>query len=115
MPGDFLDGAESPRVHGLDEWVSCGGACPWTIVSVREPHAEGGLLPAKSLLQQELIKRGVLYNGSNFISYAHTPADIDFAIDAYTESFEILASALPDNVHSRLDGPPVSAAFRTPS
>jgi len=103
------------RAHGLEEWVSCGGSYPWTIVSVREPHAEDGLLPAKSLLQQELLKRGVLYNGSNFISYAHTPADIDFAIDAYAESFEILAGALPDDVHGRLEGPPVSAAFRTPS
>ena len=47
----------------------------------------------RALLQQELLKRGVLYNGSDFISYAHTPADIDFAIDAYAESFEILAGA----------------------
>ncbi len=73
------------------------------------------MLPAKSLLQQELLKRGVLYNGSNFISYAHTAADIDFAIDAYAESLEILAEALPDGVPGQLDGPPVSAAFRTPS
>jgi glutamate-1-semialdehyde aminotransferase len=76
---------------------------------------EHGLLPAKSLLQQELLKRGVLFNGSNFISYAHTAADIDRAIEAYSESLEVLAAALPDDVPNRLEGPPVSAAFRTPS
>ena len=103
------------RAHGLEEWVTCGGAAPWTIVGVREPHAEDGQLPAKSLLQQELLKRGVLYNGSNFISYAHTPEDIEFAIEAYGESLSVLAEALPDGVSERLEGPPVSAAFRTPS
>jgi glutamate-1-semialdehyde 2,1-aminomutase/spore coat polysaccharide biosynthesis protein SpsF len=101
--------------HGLHAWVSCSGAYPWTIVSVREPGEDDGLLPAKSLLQQELLKRGVLFNGSNFICYAHTAAQIEFAIGAYTEALEILAAALPDEVFVRLEGPPVSAAFRTPS
>jgi glutamate-1-semialdehyde aminotransferase len=100
---------------GLGEWVACQGAAPWTIVSVREPDPGGASLPAKSLLQQEMIKRGVLFNGSNFISYAHTDADIDVAIDAYQDSFEALASALPDDLDSRLQGAPVTPAFRTPS
>ncbi len=101
--------------HGLTEWVSCSGAAPWTIVSVREPDPDGIALTAKSLVQQEMIKRGILFNGSNFISYAHTCADIDLTIEAYEESFEVLADALPDDVESRLEGPPLTAAFRTPS
>jgi len=82
---------------------------------VREPHPADGALPAKSLLQQEMLKRGVLFNGSNFISYAHTPEDIELVSAAYSEAFEVLAGALPDGVPERLEGPPVSAAFRTPS
>lgn len=101
--------------HGLSDWVSCSGAAPWTIVSVREPDPGGATLPAKSLLQQEMVKRGVLFNGSNFISYAHTDADIDAAIEAYGAAFEVLSSALPDDVEDRLEGPPVTPAFRTPS
>ncbi|MFZ2113850.1 MAG: aminotransferase class III-fold pyridoxal phosphate-dependent enzyme [Solirubrobacteraceae bacterium] len=101
--------------HGLGEWVDCSGAAPWTIVSVREPDPDAMTLAAKSLIQQEMIKRGILFNGSNFISYAHTPADIDLAIEAYDSSFELLASALPDDLESRLQGPPVTPAFRTPS
>jgi glutamate-1-semialdehyde aminotransferase len=106
---------EAIRGHGLQASVSCSGAAPWTIVTVREPHPDNGLLFAKSLLQQELLKRGVLFNGSNFISYAHTSADIDFAIEAYAEALGILADALPDDVPDRLEGPPLSPAFRTPS
>jgi glutamate-1-semialdehyde aminotransferase len=101
--------------HGLSAWVSCSGAAPWTIVSVRELHPEGIDLPAKSLLQQELVKRGVLFNGSNFICYAHTEADIYFAIETYDAAFELLARALPDDVESHLEGPPLTPTFRTPS
>ena len=46
------------------------GAPPWTIVAVREPGGRADVLPAKSLLQQELVRRGVLFNGSHFVSFA---------------------------------------------
>jgi glutamate-1-semialdehyde aminotransferase len=101
--------------HDLGAWIDCSGAAPWTIVSVREPDPDATTLTAKSLLQQELLKRGLLFNGSNFISYAHHEADIDFAIGAYEEAFELLARALPDELDRHLEGPPVTPAFRTPS
>jgi glutamate-1-semialdehyde 2,1-aminomutase len=87
----------------------------WTIVSVREPESGGATLPAKSLIQQEMIKRGILFNGSNFISYALTEADVDAAIDAYGAAFQVLASALPEDVLELLEGPPLTPAFRVPS
>jgi glutamate-1-semialdehyde aminotransferase len=99
--------------HGVGAWVSCSGAAPWTLVSVREPDPDE--LLAKSLLQQEMIKRGVLFNGSNFISYAHADADIELAIETYDSSFEVLAAALPDRVASRLEAEPLMPAFRAPS
>jgi len=95
--------------------IGRSGAAPWTIVSVREHDPDATTLAAKSLVQQEMIKHGVLFNGSNFISYAHTEADIDLAIEAYDSSFETLSSALPHDVESRLQGPPLTPAFRTPS
>jgi glutamate-1-semialdehyde aminotransferase len=101
--------------YGLSDWVSCTGAPPWTIVGVQEPDPDGTRLAAKSLLQQEMIKRGVLFNGSNFISYAHTEADIDLALEAYREAFAVLAGALPEDVEGLLEGPPLTPAFRTPS
>jgi glutamate-1-semialdehyde aminotransferase len=107
--------AEAIEYHGLDAWVSCSGAAPWTIVSVREPESGGATLPAKSLIQQEMIKRGILFNGSNFISYALTEADVDAAIDAYGAAFQVLASALPEDVLELLEGPPLTPAFRVPS
>lgn len=107
--------ADAIERHGVEDWVSCSGAAPWTIVSVREPHPHGVTLPAKSLIQQEMVKRGILFNGSNFICYAHTDADIDAAVEAYGAAFEALAGALPNDVEDRLEGPPLAPAFRTPS
>lgn len=103
------------RNSGLEDWVTCGGAAPWTIVNVREPDPAHATLPAKTLLQQEMLKRGVLYNGSNFICLAHSSADIDEAIDAYEHAFACLAEALPDGVQAQLRGEPLSPIFRAPA
>jgi glutamate-1-semialdehyde aminotransferase len=97
---------------GVADWITVGGAAPWTLVVVREPHPEAEGLPAKTLLQQEMLRQGVLYNGSNFISWAHDEAAIDEAIEAYGRAFAVLADALPDGVDARLDGPPLAAVFR---
>lgn len=107
------DGVRSAiAANGLDQWVSCSGAAPWTIVGVREPHPQVHGLPAKTLLQQELVKRGILYNGSNFISYSHTDEDIAEAVAAYDAAFAVLATALPDDIERHLEGPPVGQVFR---
>lgn len=99
--------------HGIAQWVVCAGAAPWTLVLVREPDPERDGLPAKTLLQQEMIKRGVLYNGSNLISFSHREEDIDEAIDAYDGAFAVLAEALPDDIARLLQAPPLSEVFRT--
>ncbi len=98
--------------HDLEDWVSCSGPAPLTIVTVREP-APGGNLPAKTLLQQELLKRGVLYNGSHLISYAHRDPDIEQAVEAYDEALAILAAALPDRLDHYLETEPLGPVFRS--
>jgi glutamate-1-semialdehyde aminotransferase len=98
--------------HGLGEWVTIGGAAPRTVVSVREPDGFGPGLPAKTLVQQELLKRGVLFNGSNFICLAHTGGDIDEAIDAYRAALGRLADGLSGGLMDLLEGDPVQPAFR---
>ena len=97
---------------GVGDWVTITGAAPRTVVSVREPEHDGEGLLAKSLIQQELVKRGVLFNGSNFICLAHSDEDLDQAIDAYAAAFARLAEGLPDGVGALLEAEPIKAAFR---
>ena len=82
------------------------------LVLVAEPHADAEGLPAKSLLQQEMLKRGVLYNGSHFVCWAHTEADVDETLAAYDGAFAVLASALPDHAAQALEGPALGPVFR---
>jgi glutamate-1-semialdehyde aminotransferase len=107
--------AAAIRDSDLQDWVTCGGAAPWTLVSVREPEPSGATLPAKTLLQQEMLGRGVLYNGSNFICLAHRPEDIDEAIAAYGHAFARLAQALPDGLNEQLRAEPLAPIFRAPA
>jgi glutamate-1-semialdehyde aminotransferase len=99
---------------GVGDSVEISGAAPRTVVTIREPSL-GGVgtgLPAKTLVQQELLKRGVLFNGSNFICLAHSDDDIDLAIAAYGAAFGLLAEGLAGDLISLLDGEPIQPAFR---
>ncbi len=68
----------------------------------------------KSFLQQELIRRGVLWSGQQVLSYSHTEQDLDRAAEAFEDSFRELAKAMEDGgVAKALRGAPVQPAFRT--
>jgi glutamate-1-semialdehyde aminotransferase len=99
---------------GVGEFVQISGAAPRTIVAIREPDLEGLApgLPAKTLVQQELVKRGVLFNGSNFICLAHSDEDIELAIAAYADAFFRLAEGLAGDLLGMLEGEPIQPAFR---
>lgn len=99
------------RRHDLDDWVRIDDLAPRTIMTVREPLTDGWLR-AKSVVQQELARRGVLWNGVNFVTYSHTAADIDMALEAFDETFAILAAALPDGLDCVLDGPAIRPPFQ---
>jgi glutamate-1-semialdehyde 2,1-aminomutase/spore coat polysaccharide biosynthesis protein SpsF len=112
--GEVLQTGVRERIaaHGLEAWVTCTGPAPWTLVLAVEPHPEADGMPARTLMQQELLKRGVLYNGAHFISWSHTDADVAETLAAYDAAFAALARALPDDVPAALEGAPLSAVFR---
>jgi glutamate-1-semialdehyde aminotransferase len=97
---------------GLGDWVTIGGAAARTVVQIREPRPGAEGLPAKTLVQQELARRGVLFNGSNFVSLAMDDAMADEVIAAYGAAFATLAGALPDDVEGLLAGAAIAPAFR---
>ena len=67
----------------------------------------------KSLVQQELIKRGILWQGFHNLCYSHTEADLDYTLEAYSEVLAELKSALEnEDVAARLRGKPVQPVFR---
>ena len=70
-------------------------------------------LQLKSLFQQECIKRGVLFTGSQNLCFSHSPADIDYTLRVYRAAMETLARALrEERVAELLEGTPLQEVFR---
>jgi glutamate-1-semialdehyde 2,1-aminomutase len=73
----------------------------------------GDPLEMKSLVQQELIKRGVLWGGFHNLCFSHSDADVEHTLAAYREVLPILGAAVADkSVRRSLRGEPVVPVFR---
>ena len=73
----------------------------------------GNPLEIKSLVQQELIKRGILWGGFHNMSYSHFDKDIEYTLKVYCEVLPILKKAVDENnVRGYLKGEPVEPVFR---
>jgi glutamate-1-semialdehyde 2,1-aminomutase len=67
--------------------------------------------PFRTLLMQEIIRRGILAT-SLVVNYSHSEADIDATIEAFAESFVIYRRALDEGIEKYLEGRPVKPAIR---
>jgi glutamate-1-semialdehyde aminotransferase len=80
-----------------------------------DPHAGDPLL-MKSFVQQELLRRGILWGGFHNVCYSHTDADIATVLGAYAEVLPLLDDAVrTDTVRHRLAGDPMQPVFRKTS
>jgi glutamate-1-semialdehyde 2,1-aminomutase/spore coat polysaccharide biosynthesis protein SpsF len=102
------------REFGLAEHTRCIGLPPHTVMTFSNIDGADGLI-LRSLLQQELITRGVLFLVGNNICYSHEEADIDHTLKAYRAALEYMDKALKSgNPTVYLDGEPVKPVFRKP-
>ena len=84
----------------------------WRSMATFEDKA-GDPLVQKSLMQQEMIKRGVLWQGFHNMSFSHTDADVDYTLQALEESLAVLKNAVQKNsLKEMLRGEPVLPVFR---
>jgi NAD(P)-dependent dehydrogenase (short-subunit alcohol dehydrogenase family) len=98
--------------HGVAGLTRCVGPACRTMVTLTAPSG-GDPLELKSLLQQELIRRGILWSGTHTLSYSHSDADIDRILDAYAEVLPLLGEASASGtVRARLCGAPIEPSFR---
>lgn len=76
----------------------------------------GDPLILKSFVQQELIRRGILWSGMHNMSYSHSYNDIEYTLRAYEEVLTLLKEAVQaGDVASRIKGLPVQPTFRKTS
>ncbi len=92
-------------------YTKCSGYNCRTIVTF--DVSAGNPLEMKSLVQQEMIKRGVLWGGFHNMCFMHSDDDIEYTLKAYKDVLPILKKAIEEkNVLKYLNGDPVEPVFR---
>jgi glutamate-1-semialdehyde aminotransferase/NAD(P)-dependent dehydrogenase (short-subunit alcohol dehydrogenase family) len=99
------------RELGMEGYTRCVGPAARSLVVF--DRSAGEPLELKSLLQQELLKRGVLWSGTNTLSFSHREDDLAYLLTAYREALAVVGEAVEQGrVRQALRGAPVEPVFR---
>lgn len=108
----FMKGAQTAiSSHGLENHLRLTGF-NWS-VGLAVLGADGQAdMPLRTLFMQEMIRRGILYQGILSPCYSHTMEDMDWMLAAFDESCNVLAKAVEGNVQDFLVGEAIKPVFR---
>ena len=96
---------------GMTDYITIGGYPCRSIVNFTEKA--GDALVLKTYLQQEMIKRGILWSSFHNMCFSHSDADVQFTLDAYDDISPTFKQLIESNsVASALKGQVVEAVFR---
>lgn len=96
---------------GVAEHVPILGQPCCLVFGSRDAHGRPSQ-PFRTLLMQEIIRRGVLAT-SLVVGYSHTETDIDQTIEAFAGAFATYRRALDEGIDKHLAGRPVKPAIRS--
>jgi glutamate-1-semialdehyde aminotransferase len=86
--------------------------CNWFPVFVfmdKEGKPNGSF---RTLAMQEMIKRGILFQGVFVPCFSHTEADVNYFAEAFAETVAVYKKALEEGVDTYLIGEPAKPVFR---
>ena len=96
----------------LQDYTICEGYPPRSIISF---FSVNGFEPLKmkSIVQQELLKQGILWAGYHAISFSHHDEVINQTLDAFEGALLLLKEAIKaKNLDKYLEGRPIQPVFR---
>jgi len=110
--GKLLKDGFNKIAEALDmPYIKCTGYDARTIITFNGEY--GNSLEMKSLVQQEMIKLGILWGGFHNMCFAHSSEDIQYTLRAYDTVLPILKKAVDEkNISKYLRGKPVEPVFR---
>ena len=107
--------AAGMRTHiaaqGLGEAIEVH-ASPWRIVLVFKDRENKVCPRLRTLMMQEMIGRGVLFQGVFMPCFTHTDQDVDHVLEAFKQACEIYRHALDHGVDGLLIGSATRPVFR---
>lgn len=97
--------------HKLNDYISLA-PCNWQPVFVFKGQDKQASLPYRTLALQEMIRRGVLFQGILVPSFSHTIEDIEYFAEAFNETAGVYKQALENGLDKYLIGEPTKPVFR---
>jgi glutamate-1-semialdehyde 2,1-aminomutase len=111
--GRLFSVAASKRIEsmGLQKYIDFHSSewLPMFVFRNRQLEVCPGM---RTLVLQEMIKRGVLFQGIFVPCFSHTEEDIEYFMAALSETLEVYALALEKGYGSYLVGEPAKPVFR---
>lgn len=97
--------------HGMKEYLNIGGYPCRSIVNFSEKAGDGLVL--KTYLQQEMIKRGILWSSFHNMCFSHSDEDVAYTLNAYDDIFpEFKKHIEAKTIESQLKGQILEPVFR---
>lgn len=97
--------------QGLQDYVEVVPANWFTLFNFKDKSGQpnAGL---RTLAQQEMIKRGVLFQGAFVPCFSHTELDVQYFAEAMRQSLEVYKMGLEEGYEKYLVGEPAKPVFR---
>lgn len=109
----FISGVDQLlKKHGLEKFFKIMGF-NWSVGLLVNGPDERPSMAFRTLFMQEMIRRGVLYQGILSPCYSHTEEDIDWMLQCFDESLAVFGNAIDEGgVDNFLVGPEIKPVFR---
>jgi glutamate-1-semialdehyde aminotransferase/spore coat polysaccharide biosynthesis protein SpsF (cytidylyltransferase family) len=100
------------KLAGLSDRLACTSHPTWSLIKFRDADGKDSML-LRSLVSQELAKRGILSLVTHNMTAVHDHFAIQQTLEAYAAVFKTVAGWLQDPTPSRfLEGPMIQPVFR---
>lgn len=99
------------KAKGLEDFISFVPS-EWFPMFIFKNSSKQACPGMRTLALQEMIKRGVLFQGVFVPCFSHTDADVDFFMEALNETLDIYKLGLEKGFESLLIGEPAKPVFR---
>ena len=98
--------------HGLNSVLKVAGLAVRSVMTFPNCDEREALL-RRSFVMQECVKRGLLYFGSNNISFAHNEPEVQFTLHVFADVMPLVAAAYQaGDFAARMEGLPAEPIFR---
>lgn len=101
----------SVNTHGLSDFVQVV-PCNWMPVFIFKNSKNEICAGMRTFAMQEMIQRGVLFQGIFVPCYSHTMEDIEYFSEAFNELLSLYSKVLTEGYEKYLVGQPAKPVFR---